>query len=160
MRFKGFIFSAVTCQTFLLLGHNNGAQVGLPSSTLHFHRNWGHQLRPVGSKSHKHIHFWSSLSRDFSATVPPIPKMFALLKTVIQGLHFLFNNLLDTFSPWPRKRGAQLDLPSVRSWLVAVFSLGIYFYEQRKRLVSYCCCGKFANASRYTVMHERFRDNW
>ena len=40
--------------------------------------------------------FGSYSGRDFSIIIRPIPKMFTVLETVIQGLRSLFCNLLDS----------------------------------------------------------------
>ena len=45
-------------------------------------------ILPVGSKSHKRIHFGSSLGHNFSIMVQSIPKKFAVLETVIPKASF------------------------------------------------------------------------
>ena len=50
-------------------------------------------------RSHKRVSFGSYSGRDFSITVQRILKRFTVLETVIQGVHFLFCNLLDIFAP-------------------------------------------------------------
>ena len=45
---------------------------------------------------------------------------------------------------------------ALRRWLIAISSLN--FYTLHKWLVSYCCHGQLAHASRCTVMHKRFRN--
>ena len=88
--------------------------------------------------------------------VKPILKKFTVLETVVQGLHFVFCNLLDIFAPWPRKWGSSWPTVvfALHNWLILI--LCIYFYALYKWLVSYCSRGQLAHASRCTAMHERF----
>ena len=72
---------------------------------------------------------------------------FTVLETAIQGLHLLCCNLLIS---------GPTVVYALRRWMIAILSL--YFYPSHKWLVSYCCLGKLAHASRCAVMHERFRN--
>ena len=66
-----------------------------------------------------------------------IRKMFTVLETVIQGLHFLLCNPLDIFAPGPRKWGLKWTYRrlrvTLRRWLIAILSLK--FYALHKWLV-------------------------
>ena len=68
-----------------------------PRPSLHSRWKGRHQLLPVGSKSHKRVHFRSCFGGDFSITLQPILKKFTVLETVIQ-----LNNL---FALCVEKRG-------------------------------------------------------
>ena len=128
-----------------------------PQQSLHFHCIWRHQLLSVGSKSHKHVYFRSCFGGDFSITVQMILKKFTVLEIVIQGLHFLLYNLLDSFAPWPQKMGAQVDLPTLftlRSWLIAVFSLYTSLHYVNGR------CPIVVAVNSPIRVNARFRKKW
>ena len=92
----------------------------------------------------------------------PILKVFTVLETVIKGLHLFLCNLLDIFTPWPRKWGSSgpTVVHELRKWLasfavedvilaaVVIFRCSAYtlvllcFYALHKWLVSYCCRGQ------------------
>ena len=58
---------------------------------------------------------------------------------------------------WGLKKWTYLSLFALHSWLIAVFSWHFYTFRI-KWLLSYCCRGQFAHASRCNAwMHEHFR---
>ena len=79
------------------------------------HRKWCYQLLPVGSSSYKRVHFWSHSGREFSIPVhwfiQQIMKKFTVLKTVIQGRHFVCCNIIDILL-LDSENGAQVGQPS------------------------------------------------
>ena len=62
----------------------------------------------VTKPKNKSVH--QLLGGDFSITVQPILKMFTVLETVIQVLHFFLCNLFDILAHYPRKIEAYVDL--------------------------------------------------
>ena len=100
----------------------------------------------VGSKSHKRVHFGPCSDCNFSIMVQLILKTFTDLK-LIQGLHFLFCNILDIFAPWPRKCSSSgpTVVYALRRWLIAIFSF--YFCALHKLLVSPAALLSWSNCS-------------
>ena len=64
--------------------------------------------------------------RDLSIMVQSISKWFTVLERLIQVLHFLFGNPLDTFSSWPQN-GAQVDLLSSTHNINGYFRITVVF---------------------------------
>ena len=60
---------------------------------------------PVGSKSHKRVHFWPCSVRTFLLTVHSISKRIPVLERV-RWFKCLFCNALDIFAPRLRNRGS------------------------------------------------------
>ena len=77
---------------------------------------------------------------------------------VIQLRHFLLCKLLDIFASWPQNGGSSgpTVVYALRRRLIAILTL--YFYGLHNWLVSCCCRGQLAHASRRPVLHERFRN--
>ena len=99
---------------------------------------------PVGSKSHKLDYFGSCSRLDLLITVQPISKRFTVLEQVIQVLHLLLCNPLDSFASCPRN-GAQVELPSSTHYANGNLRIIIAFKSQKNE----CANGR---------IHKRFRN--
>ena len=99
----GVLFN--TCE--LTSNFTNCRSVALPQWYLHFDRKWGHQLRPVDSKSYKHIPF--GLCSGCTISRRPISKMFSFFERVIKCFIVCCANH-QALSIVASENGAQLNL--------------------------------------------------
>ena len=101
-----FFISKTTKPSNFNISHS----IALDNLYLHFRGKCRHQLLPVGSKSHKPVHFGSCSGGDFSITVQLILKQFTVLETDSRASFSLVQPIRHVCSN--PENGARVGLPS------------------------------------------------